>query len=341
MSMQVTPLPVTSIEFVKPNKCSNNRGNTPTDDHIHPSKKRADEDTGPQHSPQICKKELYHSIHNLHPNACLFTIVPKEVYGESSEPNSCATTYQQPSLSLTVVTEPGQLHSSATDDEFSPEFFSEIDDFIPVIEKVMTSSVRHECMSDEPGSTSTPTLVTDQLNGLVLPPPITEMFLGEHTNLSSQALLDKALEVFSSIAITQEDCTNIEENTRLQRECIDWYKQREGRLTASFFHEILVQRKQSDPDLLVKKLLSDVNISNIPAIKWGIEHENDAKGEYIQQMRASHTVFECTPAGLVVNPLFPHLGASPDGFTDCECCGKGLVEIKCPFSSSARAACSD
>ena len=29
---------------------------------------------------------------------------------------------------------------------------------------------------------------------------------------------------------------------------------------------------------------------------------------------------------------FPHLGATPDGIVSCECCGKGLIEIKCPFS---------
>ena len=50
-------------------------------------------------------------------------------------------------------------------------------------------------------------------------------------------------------------------------------------------------------------------------------------------MSTSHAKFECISAGLVINPLYPHLGASPDGFTQCECCGKGVLEIKCPFSS--------
>ena len=48
---------------------------------------------------------------------------------------------------------------------------------------------------------------------------------------------------------------------------------------------------------------------------------------------SSHTNFVCTNAGPMVNPLFPHLGASPDGFVCCDCCGKGLVEIKCPFTA--------
>ena len=44
-----------------------------------------------------------------------------------------------------------------------------------------------------------------------------------------------------------------------------------------------------------------------------------------------HTQFSCTPAGLVVNPEYPHLGASPDGWVNCDCCGRGVVEIKCPY----------
>ena len=32
-----------------------------------------------------------------------------------------------------------------------------------------------------------------------------------------------------------------------------------------------------------------------------------------------------------MNPSFPHLGATPDGIISCDCCGKGLIEIKCPF----------
>jgi len=41
------------------------------------------------------------------------------------------------------------------------------------------------------------------------------------------------------------------------------------------------------------------------------------------------SVVEC---GLVINPEWPHLGASPDGIVQYTCCGKGVLEIKikCP-----------
>ena len=63
-----------------------------------------------------------------------------------------------------------------------------------------------------------------------------------------------------------------------------------------------------------------------------VNHEDVARQDYMKEMQ-SHTNFECTNAGLMVNPLFPHLGASPDGFVHCDCCGKGLLEIKCPFTA--------
>ena len=40
-----------------------------------------------------------------------------------------------------------------------------------------------------------------------------------------------------------------------------------------------------------------------------------------------------TDSGLVINPKFPHLGASPDGLIACDCCGLGCLEIKCPYCS--------
>ena len=42
-------------------------------------------------------------------------------------------------------------------------------------------------------------------------------------------------------------------------------------------------------------------------------------------------MFVVHQCGLVVDPKYPFLGASPDRMVCCSCCGKGLLEIKCPF----------
>ena len=70
---------------------------------------------------------------------------------------------------------------------------------------------------------------------------------------------------------------------------------------------------------------------NVPALKWGREKEDEARQDYISHMSVKHVDFVVRPCGLVVDPKYPYLGASPDGFVSCSCCGCGLLEIKCPF----------
>ena len=124
------------------------------------------------------------------------------------------------------------------------------------------------------------------------------------------------------MTLSQHESALIEEATRNQRKCDEWYRQREGRLTASSFHDVLVRRNQSDPSALVKKLLTRKNLTFVPAIKWVIDSEEIAEQDYVSNMTILHQEFESTLAGLVINPLYPYLRASPDGFTQCQCCAQ-------------------
>ena len=36
--------------------------------------------------------------------------------------------------------------------------------------------------------------------------------------------------------------------------------------------------------------------------------------------------------GLHINAKFPYLGASPGSLIQCDCHGKGVLDIKCPYS---------
>jgi len=66
------------------------------------------------------------------------------------------------------------------------------------------------------------------------------------------------------------------------------------------------------------------------ATAWGYDNEQQALSYYCQQM-ISHANFTCETSGLVINPELPHMGATPDGMIHCDCCGDGVVEVKCPF----------
>ena len=108
---------------------------------------------------------------------------------------------------------------------------------------------------------------------------------------------------------------------------------RVGRITASKFHASSRASTNSPPRSLLEQLMGykHVNSSAIPALDWGIKNEKTARMQYLERAAAQRDGLEYRPSGLHVNPLFPHLGASPDGLICCECCGEGTVEIKCPF----------
>lgn len=60
-------------------------------------------------------------------------------------------------------------------------------------------------------------------------------------------------------------------------------------------------------------------------MKYGIEHEEEAAQQYVQQF--GRNVF---PVGFVINPSLPHLGCSPDRRVyDATW---GLLEINCSMS---------
>lgn len=67
------------------------------------------------------------------------------------------------------------------------------------------------------------------------------------------------------------------------------------------------------------------------ATQWGCSHEAIARDHYKSVQCGRHQSFSLKSCGLVLNPDWPHLGASPDGIVKCKCCGQGVLEVKCPF----------
>ena len=67
------------------------------------------------------------------------------------------------------------------------------------------------------------------------------------------------------------------------------------------------------------------------SFRWGCEHEIDGRNSYAVKQQHTHEGFSIQDSGLCINITYPHLGASADAIVSCRCCGKGVVEIKCPF----------
>ena len=85
----------------------------------------------------------------------------------------------------------------------------------------------------------------------------------------------------------------------------------------SDFHDVFTAKDISES--LLKKIITESNLSYIPAIKWGIDDENTAKEEYVSKMLATRKNFVYSQAGFVINPLYLYFGATPDGFVYCDC----------------------
>ena len=132
------------------------------------------------------------------------------------------------------------------------------------------------------------------------------------------------------LKIIQGEADYLEECTKLQTQFVLWFSHRKGRITASKFsavcHTSILSPSQSLVEGINKEQYS--GSMEIHALDWGLEKEPCAREEYRQEIKKTHVNFKIEQAGL----FYPNLGASPDGLVSCTCCGKGVIEIKCPYS---------
>ena len=116
-------------------------------------------------------------------------------------------------------------------------------------------------------------------------------------------------------------------------------KYRNDRVTASNFFFVA---KKVDSNLKLinpeksKTLLSKVcgyypNVKS-KATQWGLGNEPVARKLYIKDNRKKHKHLQVSECGLFIDIEFPYIAASPDALVSCTCHGKGLLEIKCPWT---------
>jgi len=69
------------------------------------------------------------------------------------------------------------------------------------------------------------------------------------------------------------------------------------------------------------------------AMKHWIATESWAAKQYETLMKSKYTEFCTTKSGLVLSSRHPYHVASPDICVSCQCHGRGLCEINCPYST--------
>ena len=167
------------------------------------------------------------------------------------------------------------------------------------------------------------TLTTD------FPRPLSELFDASTVNLTFDELLTKCEEVYDAFTITRDEAKVVEANTRKQAKCGIWFHQRAGRVTASKFKSAVHTDPTQPSASLVKSICYPTRSFKSAACEYGCKHENDARKEYEYVMKQQHQSFSVKESGLILDPMYPFVGASPDGVITCTCCGTGVLEIKC------------
>ena len=56
-----------------------------------------------------------------------------------------------------------------------------------------------------------------------------------------------------------------------------------------------------------------------------------AKKQYNHDRQSHHTNLKTEECGIYLHKDHPYIGATPDMLVSCDCCGEGVLEIKCPL----------
>jgi len=114
----------------------------------------------------------------------------------------------------------------------------------------------------------------------------------------------------------------------------EWFQARLGKVTASNIDNVVVKVKNGESTYkrkyriqLITELLTNKNVPVFvnDAMRWGTEHEDEARDLYIEKKELLKGV-DVTEIGFIDHPTVNMSGASPDGLVGLN----GLIEIKCP-----------
>ena len=165
--------------------------------------------------------------------------------------------------------------------------------------------------------------------------PLTDLHDPKSMALSYPDLLQKCEDIFNSYTFSFNQATKVEEMTRSQSKSRVWFQQRAGRITASRFREILHTYYTQPSVSAIKSICYPVMHQLMPkACQYGCEREEQARIKYLDDHSKTQNSLIVINCELILHPLYPFFGVSPDGIINCSycsCCSSGVLEIKCPY----------
>lgn len=64
---------------------------------------------------------------------------------------------------------------------------------------------------------------------------------------------------------------------------------------------------------------------------WGLQKRIQAIKQCIQHQSHTHSNLRMERCGLIIRCDLTQFGMLPDSLVQCDCCGKGCLEVKCPY----------
>ena len=156
------------------------------------------------------------------------------------------------------------------------------------------------------------------------------MFDPKYLELSCTDLLKECNKV--QLNLSDEDIKSIERETVDQAKGSAFFRHRAGRVGASKCRAASHTDPSQPSQSLVKAICyPDIFRFSTAATRYGCKHEDIAITEYEKIMRKTHANFVITKCGTIINKKYQFLHATPDFLCECDCCGQGCGEVKCPY----------
>ena len=136
----------------------------------------------------------------------------------------------------------------------------------------------------------------------------------------------------SLLDVTDQQCRHLEELTRGQAFSKLWIRYHCGRITASHLYEVVRTDPHKPAVSLVTSLCYPESVKfSSAATEYGKMHEKLATSAYKLAVTKKHKDLKITPTGLILYRHRACFCAFPDSMLECACCGKGVLEVKCPY----------
>ena len=108
---------------------------------------------------------------------------------------------------------------------------------------------------------------------------LTDLYDPKYTSLAGTELASYISTTFEDLEVTQEEAMFLEESTRTFSDLAQLQKRAYNFFTINF-NDVLHYSFKSLP-LINHQIYNSVSI-NVPALKWGREHEDSARMEYVE-----------------------------------------------------------